>query len=86
MAEFSVFTRQVTFLALCSLKYVVARVGSVSVWFRPSKDRPRNGFSVLAAQKMERERKNERGGRGRKKTADKPPPRSFTRPIFSRGL
>ena len=22
------------------------------------------------------------GGRGRKKTADKPPPRSFTRPIF----
>ena len=40
----------------------------------------------MAAHKMERERKNERGGRGRKKTADKPPPRSFTRPTFARSL
>ena len=46
---------------------------SVFVMLR-SKEKPRNGFSVLAAQVIEREPKNERWGReGRKETlSDKP--------------
>ena len=52
----------------------LACVASVSVWFR-SKERPRNGISVLAAREMKQEPKTESGGRGRgrKETlADKP--------------
>ena len=40
---------------------MLACVASVSVWFR-SKERPRNGISVLAAREMKQEPKTESGG------------------------
>ena len=43
-------------------------VASVSVWFRSqkkNKERQGEKFSVLSARKLERDPKNERGGRGR---------------------
>ena len=61
----------------------VAFVASVSVWFR-SKERPRNGFSVLAARETKQEPNNESGGGGGegRKLSSPPPPRSFTYAIF----
>ena len=87
MAQFSVFTRQVTFLALCSFKYVVTRVGSVSVWFRPSKGRrdfrswPRKKRSESA--KMKEGREEER----KPPTNPLPPlPALLLAPYFARSL
>ena len=67
---------------------MLACVASVSVWFR-SKERPRNGISVLAAREMKQEPKTESGGRrrGRKETSFFPTPSPlFYLRHFSRGL
>ena len=46
-------------------------VASVSVWFR-SKERPRSGIFGFGRTRNETRAKNERGGRRRKETPDKP--------------
>ena len=87
MAEFSVFTRQVTFLALCSFKYVVARVGSVSVWFRPSKGRPRNGiFGLDRAKNGARAQKWKRGEGKKENRRQTPSPLFYSPHFFARSL
>ena len=83
MAQFSVFTRQVTFLALCSFKDVVARVGSVSVWFRPSKGRLRNGiFGLGRAKKWSESAKMKEGGGEERKPPTNPLPALLLAPFF----
>ena len=73
----------------------LACVANVSVWFQ-SKERQRNGISVLAAREMKQEPKKERGergtGRGRKRASKRflpffptPSPLFYLR-NFSRGL
>ena len=84
MAEFSVFTRQVTFLALCSFKYVVARVGSVSVWFRPSKGR--RDFRSWPRKKRSESAKMKEGGGEERKPPTNPLPALLLGPFFARSL
>ena len=65
-------------------KSQLACVASVSVWFQ-SKERQRNGFSVLAAREMKQERKMKvggGGGGGEGFLSSPPPPCSFTYAIF----
>ena len=69
----------------------IACVASVSVWFR-SKERPRNGFTVLAAREMKQEPKKWKWGDGEGKEGFLPffPPPSLPalllEPLFARPL